>query len=206
MLGYFNTYIQKYWRSEKQKTYLEVGWTLLLIIFFLFFSLRPTLLTVLELRRKLQEAKAANAALDKKIQALNQARVNLEKISTDLPLLSSALPDQPLVLDFLNYLKNQAGNVNLTLSNLSYQNVESTVQKQSLGVTREKYSLPMLPFTVSGKGKYEDIKTLMKKIENAPRLIQITSFEIGKIKEEENLQFTFSGLSFYTPENQKTQE
>lgn len=205
MLGYFNTYIQKYWRSEKQKTYLEAGWTLLLITFFLFFSLRPTLLTALELRKKLEEAKAANYALDKKIQALNQARVNLEKVSADLPLLALALPDKPLVLDLLNYLKTGAGAANLTLSDLSYQDIESVVQKQSLGAVNE-HTTPVTPFTIGGQGKYEDIKALMKKIESAPRLTQIVRFEIGRIKEEEGLQFTFSGFAFYSEEDQKIEK
>ena len=74
MIGYFNTYIAKYYNTPKKKSYTFLGLSLGLVIIFVIFAIKPTFSTIVELRQKLREGEKANKALDEKITSLASAQ------------------------------------------------------------------------------------------------------------------------------------
>lgn len=181
MIGYFNTYIQRYWEdNRKVQTYTELGLSLLLMVIFLAFAIRPTLNTVLELNKKLNEARQANQRLEAKIQSISRAQANLQEVEPRLSLVDEAVPQKELVLDFLNQVQLLAGQYNLALTSLVHNEGER------------------LNFTIAGSGAYPEIKSFVSHLEELPRLAQLDNLQLAL--EEENLEFSFEGEIFYQNE------
>jgi len=188
MIGYFNTYIAKYYDTPKKKSYTFLGLSLGLVIIFVVFAIRPTFSTVVELRQKLREGQEANKALNEKITSLTSAQENYAKVVDSLPLLNAALPTEKKIVDFLNKVNLLAGSNELVVEALEHK-----IGREKEEATGEN----TLEFTVSGRGSYEKIKNFVGKLENLPRLVNIKNAEVTRKEGEEKLGFTVVGRVYY---------
>lgn len=212
MIGYFNTYVQKYWEdNRKVQTYTELGLSLLLLVIFFAFAIRPTLNTVLELNKKKNEALTANKRLDEKIQSISLAQANLQEVEPKLDLVNAAVPQEKLILDFLNQAQLLGGEYNVTLKDLDYSGGESTQNSATSQNSQSEppaSSIQKLTFNLAGSGSYADIKAYTARLESLPRLAQINSISLtraetqqeGEGKEPQDaLNFKIEGTIYYTP-------
>lgn len=186
MIGYFNTYIAKYYDTPKKKSYTFLGLSLGLVIIFVVFAIKPTFATIIELRQKLKQGQAANSALDEKITSLSKAQEIYTAIENELPLLSLAMPEHKKLVDFLNKVNLLASKSEIIVETLEYKGSKTTTESKGL-----------LEFTASGKGDYEKIKGLVASLENLPRLVNINSVEVAQQEGEEKLGFTVVGRVYY---------
>ncbi len=196
MLGYFNTYIAKYYNTPKKKSYTFLGLSLGLVIIFVIFAIKPTFSTIVELQQKLREGEKANKDLDEKIISLSAAQEVYTKIENDLPLLTAAVPGDKKIVDFLNKVNLLASENELIIETLEYKKAGLT-QTENTGAEEKN----VLEFTVSGKGDYEKIKEFVSKLEKLQRLVNIKSAEVARKQEEEKLGFTVVGRVYYEKEN-----
>lgn len=185
MLGYFSTTLRNYKKSPTQRSYTELGLSLLLIIIFVFFALKPTFNTVVELRTKLKEGRQANEALDKKIQSLSLAQGNYNRAEGRFELLDKALPKEPRVLDFLNQLKQLAQQNEVSLGSVTFRGQEETAVETYI----------TLSFNLSGQGSYAQIKKYLLLLEQLPRLVGLKDVTLEK--KEDALTFSVKG-EFYS--------
>lgn len=213
LIGYYNTYIQKYWEdNRKVQTYTELGLSLLLLVVFLAFAIRPTLNTVLELNKKKNEAVEANQRLDEKIQSISLAQANLNEVKLKLGLVEAAVPQEKIVLDFLNQMQLLAGQYNLSLEDLDYSEKSEASQMQVATQQKDKtatISIQPLAFNLSGNGSYGDIKKFVDHLESLPRITQIKSLTLSRVESREEeaeeaqggLNFKIEGEIYYLPTN-----
>lgn len=192
MLGYFSIALRNYQKSPTQRSYTELGLSLLLIIIFVFFALRPTFNTVVELRTKLKEGRQANEALDKKIQSLSLAQGNYNRVEGKLELLDETLPKEPKILDFLNHLKRLAQQNEVSLESVTFRGQEETAVEAYI----------TLNFDLSGQGAYAQIKKYLLLIEQLPRFASIK--DISLEKKEDALTFSVKGEFYTVAEQSKT--
>lgn len=205
MIGYFNTYVQKYWEgNRKVQTYTELGLSLLLLVIFFAFAIRPTLNTVLELNKKKNEAVKANQRLDEKIQSISLAQANLQEVEPKLNLVDAAVPQKKLVLDFLNQAQLLAGQYNLSLEDLDHGGGESSESSTS--------NIQPLTFNLTGSGGYGDIKGFVERLESHPRLAQINSVSLTRAETQQEgegegeeprgaLNFKIEGTIYYSSDD-----
>lgn len=217
MIGYFNTYVQKYWEdNRKVQTYTELGLSLLLLVVLFAFALRPTLLTVLELNKKRGEALEARRRLDEKLQSISLAQASFREVKPDFKLVDAAVPRNKLILDFLNQVQLLAGQNSLNLEGLDYVGEEKgdTKARTNSQVTNDRSNpkgIRSLTFKVEGKGDYTGIKNFVSRLETLPRLVQIdilmvSQGEKGRVGEfgegvrdqtGKKLEFMVEGRIFY---------
>lgn len=205
MIGYFNTYFQKYWQSKKQKTYTSLGLSLILILIFGIFALRPVLLTVIELREKLSQGQKANARLDEKIQSLSLAQVNYEKVKTELPLIDAALPKDPKILDFLNKVDFLAKKNELLIDKVQAQGISLQSQTKAANETAQDNQDTArnpreITLSFNAKGYYPNLRSFLNELQALERAVNLDEIGIEKPKDEDNLNLSLKGMVYYLEE------
>lgn len=153
--------------------------TLLVVCFFVFFAIRPTLVTVVSLQKELAESKEVDQQLDRKITSLKKAQTIYGQVINDLLLVEAALPEktefQSLALR-INYLAFQ-NNLLLNSAGFAGFDLVGTGDNLSPGQSKDSYA-----FNLSVSGSFENIKIFLTELENIDRLIKINkvSFSIEK--------------------------
>lgn len=203
MIGYFNPYFNRYLKTAKQKTYIELVWTFFLLIILLLFPIRLTFATILDLNQKLREGNKVNTELDSKLANLAQAQNSYTKVKTDLDLLDSALPGKPLILNLLNSVNQIALADNLSLSDLNYQEAKVTTAiagtpfDPNSRTAQSVLDVGSFPFVVKGSGDYLNIRKFINDLEKFDRIIQIQNFDLGKGEDKTALDFSVGGQAFW---------
>src|SRR5690606_12620876 len=84
-------------QSKQAKTYTTLILTLIAVIGFSVFAISPTINTILELRRQLEDSRFANAALEEKIAALGSLQAQYTGFGEKLDRINGTIPTQPEV-------------------------------------------------------------------------------------------------------------
>ena len=92
--------------------------TIFTIVFFAVFAIRPTLLTVAELIKKIQDKKATLVQIEQKAAQLASAQQEYLAAQTQLPYLDQALPGEPDLQQIIRLLEATAAYHGLAPSNL----------------------------------------------------------------------------------------
>lgn len=159
---------------RQTKVYTMLGFTLLSLVIFGAFAIRPTLATVTELRRKIKDQEVAREKLDQKVKALSLAQTQLSKNKADLPLAVSALPEGKDLPGLLEPLNSVAEKSEISLSRLSFggsMEVPQELPNQSLEI--KKFSLLLYL-----EGTFPQFLKFLEAIENTLRQINVKEIRI----------------------------
>ncbi|PIS09308.1 hypothetical protein COT75_02265 [Candidatus Beckwithbacteria bacterium CG10_big_fil_rev_8_21_14_0_10_34_10] len=181
------------------KASFNLGLTLLVVTFFALFAVKPTIKTIINLRKDLKENQRVKDSLEKKITDLNKAKTTYGQISEDLHLIDMALPKQA---DFktlaaqINYLTYSN---KLTLLSASYGGfsliddglTEITKKKQVKGPANS------LEFNLTITGSLTNIRKFLGELEQLERLIQIKSVGFSPKSSQNELTLNLNCQAFW---------
>ena len=122
---YYSRNIRPYLYAPERKHQTILGMTLLSLVIFGAFAIRPSLFTISRLRQEVKKAREAEVLLDQKINDLSQAQVNYQLAFNDLQLVDEALPQDTSVPTILETLALAAGRNNITLDKTEFGEVEN---------------------------------------------------------------------------------
>lgn len=94
--------------APQNRSYTSAIFSFLAISLFGWYAIRPTLQTILTLRREIADNTFVNAQMEEKIRALIEAHTTYQSVAADLPSVSQALPPAPEVLSVLEQIRNIA--------------------------------------------------------------------------------------------------
>lgn len=180
-----NTLNEFYQRPVAQAS-LELFLSISAVLFFAVFAIRPTLLTMSDLIKEIEDKRALNAKLDQKVAALASAQNELLSLETRLPVLEQALPSEPQLLEALSYLEKIASDQRLIIENLQLTTLpESDKKTPTPAQTRQSYTLN---FTI--RGDYIAIKNYLDRVLNVRRafVIESVSFNTTDTRGKKNLK------------------
>ncbi len=165
---------------EKPKTrlYSTIIFFFMVISLFGWYAIRPTINTILYLRREIADKTEVNKKMDDKINALIQAQSAYEAIEAKLPLLDEAIPKDPNVFPYVIRLRELAKETGATIS--ATQVSSSPIAAEVLpGNKKPAVSKPTplgISFTVSGT--YMSVKQFLDGLSQLRRLGSIDSLTI----------------------------
>lgn len=185
----YNRYFTQIKDTIKTKPFVRESLQFLLslftISFLIVFALRPTINTIAELLAKTTAQRDVSTKLDTKIQALVQAKQVWDQEQQRLSLVNQALSDKPQPDVFLQQVEGLSAIHNVAINGFSVENVVlagkdlradqklATDAKTDIkGTKSAKYS-----FTIFGK--YTDIKTFLKELEELRLKIRIETYSLG---------------------------
>ena len=168
------------------------------------FAIKPTLTTIARLTKEIQDKQKIDKQLESKISALKQAQVNYEEISSQIPVVETALPKKPEFVRLereIEYLVRQHQVLMATGGFSGFVVVGEKEKEQDKTVSGEKEKIPAetIQFTLTVAGDYEQIKNFIGDLESLDRVITISSVNFSKDTEIEGaqLQATLAGNAYF---------
>jgi Tfp pilus assembly protein PilO len=182
----------KIYQTKKGRIYTGIIFSLITIIFFIIFAIRPTLITIAQLIKQTKDQKLVVTELEKKINNLAEAQKNYLTIGDDLNLVEEALPNKanlPLLTKEIETLARQAG---ISIINLRFNDINllrtGTPQEGRIEVL----------FSFNGLGDYQNLKTFLNSLTTLRRILSIESFSFQSGKESSNiLSLNINGKAWF---------
>ena len=180
--------------KEKIQEYSALILTLIALIVFGVFAINPTLTTVIELRKQLEDSQFAVERLKTKVVNLNALSQQYQVLQPDLPILLEALPQKPspsVLLGQIHELANQEGVKVLTLDSS-----EITLYPPLRATGKEASFI----FTLSVQGNYNSLLSFMDSLITFNRLVQFESISYLKPEKETILpRLSIRGRAYFLP-------
>ncbi|HEX7018151.1 MAG TPA: type 4a pilus biogenesis protein PilO [Patescibacteria group bacterium] len=163
-----NTLTEFYQRPVAQAS-LELFLSICAVLFFAIFAIRPTLLTMSDLIKEIEDKRELSQKLDQKVAALASAQNELLSVQDRLQVVDQALPSEPKLLESLSYLEKIASDQQLVIENLTVATLpEESGRNRSARTGRKNYTIN---FTV--QGDYPTIKRYLDQVLNVRRAFVI---------------------------------
>jgi Tfp pilus assembly protein PilO len=183
-----------YFSSERNQKFLGLSLTLFAIAFFGFFAIKPTVSTILELRKEISDGEFVLNQLDTKIKNLTELRKQYANLEGDLPIINNAITIQPDVQVLFAQIQAIGQSSNISIKKL--QNFEVEVIKNDNSVNKNYYSYS---FTVAGSGTFESIINFAQTLTSMERIISIDTFSVSNATSDNNgsLDFNIQGTAYF---------
>lgn len=174
-------------KKERAQKFTTVVLTIVAVIILAIFAINPTLSTIANLQKQLEDAKFVTDKLDQKINNLSILQTKYETLREDLPIIYEAIPKSSEVPKFTGQLQALAKENNLAIVNAQIADIDDS----------SDYS--HFSFNISLRGKYQDILSFLDRVKNIQRIIDIEGINIAQASEEQAsvLQLSLNGRGFF---------
>ncbi|OGG14941.1 hypothetical protein A2875_03190 [Candidatus Gottesmanbacteria bacterium RIFCSPHIGHO2_01_FULL_46_14] len=186
--------------------YTTIAFTFLSISLFAWYAIRPTLQTILYLRREIKDKTEVNQKMEEKITALIEAQNNLTQIEPNLPLLSQALPSTPDIIRIMSQLNALAGVTQASISAVRVSDVSVTGATVSASVAQKPGTPYELSFGMTLTGTFEQLQAFLNGMIDMRRIITVEKINFSPSSSGRNesangpLQLTMKLRAYYLPE------
>jgi Tfp pilus assembly protein PilO len=173
---------RKYYRSlepilakPKTRMYGTVIFVFLVIALFGWYAIKPTVQTILYLRREIADKTTVNKKMDDKIMALIESQAILESVQQKMVLIDEAMPVDPDAIDVVRQLRDLAGTTGASISAIQVASVPvlpsaSASASQSYTIKQKEFSI-----TTSVEGDYPSLSSFLTGIVSMRRIVLIDS-------------------------------
>ena len=168
--------LDQFYNNPVAKVSMELFLTIGLVIFLALFAIRPTLLTMSDLLKEIEDKKALDTQLSKKVAALNSAQALYLSVEERLPVLDAAIPSGPDTIYVLKIIEKSATDTGVVVRSISVTEVPETL---SAIPSFEALSRTDLTMTVSLAGDYTSIKNFVSTLQSSQRTFVIDSVVFG---------------------------
>jgi len=174
-----------FYNKPVAKVSAELFLSLAAIIFFAIFAIKPTLETMSELVKEIEDKRALDEKMDQKIAALSTAANQYEKYSDQFYLLEDALPRSASLVNALKIIEKLASETDLVVESITLSDVPDENQTVSAANAERK----ILTFNVDVAGDYLNMRQFVEKIMNSRRMLIVdqVNFSLSSGQNEDYL-------------------
>ncbi|PIZ48259.1 hypothetical protein COY32_00260 [candidate division WWE3 bacterium CG_4_10_14_0_2_um_filter_41_14] len=195
-------------KDTRTRQYVGVGVTFLWVIVLVVFALVPSIRSAFLAQQLSSSEKAVEVALLANADKTRQAQSLLAQAKENEGLVHTAVPVTKKSVTTINEINLLAAKHGLAIKNLSLSGgAGSSSAKDTTTATGEVVSLG---FALTVTGSYPQMRELIKEIEQLPRIIQLSSVDIGKAvsqtkgpgestpSDSSELSASFAGTFYYS--------
>lgn len=180
------------------RMFLEILLSLATTSTFVFFAIKPTVLTIIELNNSIREKRDTITKLDKKLSQLKLAYKNYSLSVDKIRLLESAVPDNPSPDNVAFQLDNLAQRNSTNLTKLTVQETtiagKSTITDDAEAVFK---SANQLGFGINLTAAYSNLWMMIRDLEATLRPIFISALTLTAGTEDETMGLSINGFVPY---------
>ncbi|MGD9129329.1 MAG: type 4a pilus biogenesis protein PilO [Candidatus Woesebacteria bacterium] len=158
--------LNQFYEKPVAKVSINVFLTLGAILFFAFFAIKPTLVTMSDLVKEIEDKKALSKKMDSKITALASAQVAYQNVENRLAVVDQAIPSSPNLVEALKIIEKIASDKQLVISNLTVEEIPEQPKKE---LDFSKLKRLNLEIKVTLLGDYLAIKEFIEELQNSRR-------------------------------------
>jgi Tfp pilus assembly protein PilO len=159
--------------TEKNKDYSYTIIFFLIFSFFVFFIIRPNVLSIFQANLQIENLKKTNAIYEYQIQNVIDVQSILVNVRDDLPLLDEAVTSKPQINQLINDITKAIEKNHLEISKLSLANVNLK------DISKTEQFKPLV-FDLGLTGSFDNYLNLMKDIYNDRRIKLMKDIVISK--------------------------
>lgn len=192
------TVLMDFYQKPVARVSIELILSILVVILFALFAIRPTLLTMADLVKEIDDKKELSKQLDVKLASLASAKEQYDLYQPHFYLLDEAIPRSFDVVNTLKKLEKLAGEGELVIDSMSLSTVPEKINQELLSNYFEDYQREFLTINVKVVGSYLQIRDFVEKIMNLRQLIVVDQVMVERITESNNLSAQLSiSLPYY---------
>ena|SRR3989344_1107670 len=167
-------------QGKKVKQYTTLILTFVSMTLFGIFAINPTITTVIELRRTLDDAKFVNNKLGEKIENLGTLKDKYDRLGQDLLVVNAAVPHKPDISLLLAQVQGVARESAVTITTLQALEVEQ------ISLAKEPAKNASFSFIAEAEGTYPQISKFLSLLVDYQRGITLEAVSINRHEEQAN--------------------
>jgi len=174
-----NTLVEFYNRPVAQVS-LELFLSIMAVIFFAVFAIRPTLVTMSDLVKELEGKRELDTQLSQKIASLATVQTQYQTAQDQIKVLDEALPSSPEMIKTLKIIEKIASEGELAISSINIAEipVDSSVDGP------EKLKRVSFPISVTVEGDYQSIREFVEQLQNSRRTLATESVAFSLVEKQ----------------------
>lgn len=180
---FFLNVLSMYNSKPNLKIYLELIMSIVTVIVFSTFAIRPTVLTIIELNKEIKGKEETVVKLKQKIRNLQTISDLMQNESENIKYIDQVVPKTASVDILIKQVEQLAIQNSIQILGFSSSDVTLFGKDDEVKKRKEVEALSgnpnELPFTFSATGSYQNIATFINTIENLRRPIKFDSFTIN---------------------------
>lgn len=220
----YYTAIEEMSSKPKNRLYAPTVFTFLVISLFGWYAIRPTIQTILYLKREISDKTELNKKMEDKITALIEAQASYSNVQNQLSLIPEAMPKTTSIISLVTQLKNLTSESGASLSAIQVPKIpldaqtdmaigptpgalNSTKPKPKTIMPKTDTKLADFPLSLVITGPYQSIQTFLKGILQMRRIITVDTMTLSAAKEDNgdklgrrNVRLVLKVKSYYTPQ------
>ena len=178
------TALQKFYQRPVAQVSLELFLSISAVLFFAIFAIRPTLLTMSDLLKEIEDKEKLDKQFSQKIAALSTVQPLYLQLQDQLLVLDDAIPSSPQLIYSLKVIEKIASELRLVITSINVVEIpeEKDVEKEVITLTSfERIDVPLV---ISISGDYPSMRQFVESLKEYRR-----SFVIDTIIFTTNLFF-----------------
>ncbi|MFA6814339.1 MAG: type 4a pilus biogenesis protein PilO [Candidatus Pacebacteria bacterium] len=190
--------LMDFYQKPVARVSIELILSILIVIFFALFAIRPTLITMADLVKEIQDKKELTQQMNLKLASLASAQEQYTLYQPQFYLLEETIPRQLDLVKSLKKLEKLAGEGQLVINVMSLTKVPKTVEEGSLSNEFSNYQRDFLEINIEVIGSYLQIREFVEKIMNLRQVIIVDQVVVERMTESDNLSASLKvSLPYY---------
>lgn len=176
------------------KTYGAYTFTIIAMIIFIFFAIKPTIQTIAVLQKQLQTTQDTLDQVNQKTENLLQGQKNYQNLpSNAIASLNSAIPGQISLKTLLESMESIASANEASISALEIQ----PIVLDEVNTSKANYTLEKINFKFNTEGTYSNLSQIIQQLQKSSRLISIHSVIFNKAADTKTLLMSVDGTAYF---------
>lgn len=174
-----------FYQNPVARVSMELVFSILAIIFFAIFAIKPTLQTMSELIKEIEDKRTLDDQLAQKVASLNTAQSQYEKFGSQLYLLDEAIPKTAQLLESLKIVEKIASENDLAIQSITISSVPDDLSIANADEAKRE----TLTFNVDLSGDYVKIRQFIEDLMTSRRMMIVdqVNFSLGSSRYQQNL-------------------
>ena len=173
-------------KKPQNRVYTTTILSFLVVSLFLWYAIRPTVRTILSLRREIADSLKISKSMEEKISMLVQAQGAYQKEMDRLSLVSQAVPETSTPVSALTTIRDLARQSGATVSGIQLTAAKLTNPQATSAASLAAAKAEKTSFSITIDGQYENIKTFLDTVVNLRRIMTINSIIVEPVKKNQS--------------------
>lgn len=183
-------------RKENTRLITTLILTFVALSFFGLFAINPTLTTIIELQKQLDDSEFTHQQLSTKLVNLSTLQQKYTNLNSELGVIDNAIPKEAAATTLAGQLHTLAEEANITIRHLRVEEVALTAVKNPANPSNKGFSYV---FNLETEGSYENMMKFAENTTNFNRIVTVEAISLTRDPGNNNLIMNMRGRQYFKP-------
>lgn len=181
--------LQQFYQRPVAKVSFELFLSISAVIFFATFAIRPTLLTMSDLIKEIDDKEKLDTQLSQKIAALSTVQPLYLQLQDQLVVLDEAIPSSPQLIYSLKVIEKVASDLNLVITNINVAEVPKEAAATET-ISLNSFERIDTPLVITLTGDYASIRQFIENLRDYRRSLIVDNiiFTTQELRDSRKLE------------------